>query len=87
MNLTFISLTLPRCVPNTKLALPGTGWPERYLCALGKAIWERGVDVEIVLSNPGSIPAGLKPMEAVSDYTNHDVHIYFVSEVKHVSSA
>lgn len=54
----------PVCIPNTKLALPGTGWP-RYLSVLGKAIWERGVDVEIVLSNPASIPAGLSPTEGM----------------------
>jgi len=54
----------PVCLPGTKIALPGCVWPDGYLSALAKAIWERGVDVEIALSNPGSIPAGLSPTEA-----------------------
>jgi len=54
----------PVCIPQTKIPLPGTSWPKNYFAALGRAIWERGVDVEIVLSNPGSIPAGLSPLEA-----------------------
>lgn len=31
---------------------------------LAKVIWKKGVDVEIVVSNPGSIPGGLSPTEA-----------------------
>lgn len=54
----------PVCIPSSKKALPGTGWPHKYLSALGKAIWERGVDVEIALSNPGSIPGDLSALEA-----------------------
>jgi len=54
----------PVCIPGTKTALPGCVWPHEYLSALGKAIWERGVDCEIVLSNPGSIPGDLGPLEA-----------------------
>jgi phosphatidylserine/phosphatidylglycerophosphate/cardiolipin synthase-like enzyme len=54
----------PVCLPSTKIPLPGCVWPKEYLTALGKAIWERGVDVEIVLSNPGSIPGGLSATEA-----------------------
>jgi len=53
----------PVCIPGTKIALPGTCWPKEYFSALGRAIYERGVDVEIVLSNPGSIPGGLTPIE------------------------
>jgi hypothetical protein len=30
------------------------GWPKEYMKAMGCAMWERGVDIEIVLSNPGS---------------------------------
>lgn len=54
----------PVCVPGTKMALPGCTWPKNYLNAIGRAIWERGVDVEIVLSNPSSIPGNLSPTEA-----------------------
>jgi len=54
----------PVCIPNTKMALPGTGWPKPYLNALARALWLREVDVEIVVSNPGSIPGGLGPLEA-----------------------
>lgn len=55
----------PVCLPvGDKIPLPGTCWPKNYFEALGRAIWERGVDVEIALSNPGSIPAGLSPLEA-----------------------
>jgi len=54
----------PVCIPKTKIPLPGTGWPKAYFSALGAAIWERGVDVEIALSNPGSVPGGLSPLEA-----------------------
>jgi phosphatidylserine/phosphatidylglycerophosphate/cardiolipin synthase-like enzyme len=54
----------PCCFPGLKMALPGCTWPKRYLEALGKAIL-RGVDVEIALSNPGSIPGNLGPTEAL----------------------
>ena len=33
------------------MPLPGTGWPKDYFDALARAIWLRGVDVEIILSN------------------------------------
>jgi len=46
----------PLCVPKTKLTLPGLVWPTKYLNALARVIWTKGVDVEIVLSNPGSVP-------------------------------
>uniref|UniRef100_A0A7S3Q235 PLD phosphodiesterase domain-containing protein n=1 Tax=Chaetoceros debilis TaxID=122233 RepID=A0A7S3Q235_9STRA len=54
----------PVCIPKTKVALPGCTWPKPYLDALARAIWLREVDVEIVVSNPGSIPGGLTPLEA-----------------------
>ena len=31
---------------------------------MARVMWTRGVDIEIVLSNPGSIPGGLKGTEA-----------------------
>lgn len=45
----------PVCVPGTKITLPGCVWPKAYMSALGRAIWEKGVSVEIALSNPGSV--------------------------------
>lgn len=54
----------PVCLPGTKKALPGLVWPKKYLAAIGKAIYERGVDIEMILSNPNSIPGGLKGTEA-----------------------
>jgi hypothetical protein len=54
----------PVCIPGTKITLPGCVWPKEYLNALGRVIWTKGVDVEIVLSNPNSIPGGLTPTEA-----------------------
>lgn len=54
----------PVTVPGTKRALPGLKWPKAYLAAIGEAIYQRGVDVEMVVSNPNSIPGGLKGTEA-----------------------
>lgn len=44
--------------------MPGCTWPKPYLNALAEAIWVRDVKVDIVVSNPGSIPGGLTPLEA-----------------------
>jgi len=52
----------PVCVPHTKLAAPGTGWPTNNLNALAYVMWTKGVDVEIVLSNPVSIPNPPQPI-------------------------
>jgi len=54
----------PVCIPGTKIPLPGLKWPKPYLNALARVIWQKGVDVEIILSNPGSIPNDLSPTEA-----------------------
>jgi hypothetical protein len=54
----------PVCLPKTKMALPGLSWPKEYLNALARVIWLKSVDVEIVLSNPNSIPGGCSPTEA-----------------------
>ncbi|GKY95119.1 hypothetical protein MPSEU_000475800 [Mayamaea pseudoterrestris] len=54
----------PVCIPNTKLPLIGCVWPKKTLTLLGMAMYERDVDVYIALSNPGSIPGGLKVFEA-----------------------
>jgi len=55
-------ITLPG-VPGP-VPVPGCTWPAPYLEAFGRAIWERGVDIEIAVSNPGSIPGGLSPTQA-----------------------
>ena len=39
--------------------IPGGIWPENHLGSIGTVIYERGVDVQIVLSNLNSIPANL----------------------------
>eukprot|EP00578_Thalassiosira_sp_NH16_P001253 CAMPEP_0181131218 /NCGR_PEP_ID=MMETSP1071-20121207/30305_1 /TAXON_ID=35127 /ORGANISM="Thalassiosira sp., Strain NH16" /LENGTH=715 /DNA_ID=CAMNT_0023217391 /DNA_START=318 /DNA_END=2465 /DNA_ORIENTATION=- len=49
----------PLMIPGTNKAIPGLTWPKEYLAAIGKAIYERGVDIEIVLSNSGSTPGEL----------------------------
>ena len=41
----------------------GLVWPVAYMNAMAKAMWTKGVDVEIVLSNPGSIPDGMAVTE------------------------
>mmetsp|Transcript_23677 Transcript_23677/g.65728 ORF Transcript_23677/g.65728 Transcript_23677/m.65728 type:complete len:591 (+) Transcript_23677:112-1884(+) len=55
----------PFCIPGTKLAVPGMRWPKEYLNAIATALWTREVDIEIVLSNPGSIPNNLPMTEAI----------------------
>jgi hypothetical protein len=53
----------PVCIPGTSIALPGCVWPKEYLTVLAQAIW-KGVVVDIVLSNPLSIPGGLSFTDA-----------------------
>lgn len=74
----------PVCIPSTKIALPGTCWPKGYFSALGRAIYERGVDVEIVLSNPASIPADLKPTEGAygNGWDCNDVSSELIKQIK-----
>uniref|UniRef100_A0A7S1FXU7 PLD phosphodiesterase domain-containing protein n=1 Tax=Corethron hystrix TaxID=216773 RepID=A0A7S1FXU7_9STRA len=68
----------------TKIPLPGLEWPKPYMDALGRAIWERGVDVEIVLSHPNSIPDGLGPTEANygNGWTCEDVASYIINRIR-----
>lgn len=66
-------LTIP-FVPGPK-AIPSGVWPVEYLTAIGLAIWERGVDVEIMVSNPAATPGGLNPLTACygNGWTTSDV--------------
>jgi hypothetical protein len=43
----------PVKLPGTNSALPGMHWPTEYINAIATVVWERNVDVEIVLCNPG----------------------------------
>jgi len=54
----------PICVPKTKMTVPGMEWPNSYMNAMARAMWTKGVDVEIVLSNPMSVPDNLPFTEA-----------------------
>jgi len=55
-------ITLPNVIG--PVTVPGCSWPTEFLNALGRAIWERNLIVDIVLSNPRSVPGGLKVTEA-----------------------
>lgn len=54
----------PMCVPHTKMTVPGLVWPMEYMNALARVLWTKGVDIEIVLSNPASRPDHLPLAEA-----------------------
>jgi phosphatidylserine/phosphatidylglycerophosphate/cardiolipin synthase-like enzyme len=58
----------PWTVPRTKIKMPLSTWPHEYLAALGRAIWERQVVVDIILSNPESTPGGLWPLSLGNRY-------------------
>lgn len=51
-------------MPTGPMPYPGCRWPTEYFSALGQAMCERGVTVQIALSNPFSIPADLSLTEA-----------------------
>ena len=42
----------PYTIPSTKIVLPGLSWPKAFLVAIGNALYSRGVDIEMVLTNP-----------------------------------
>jgi len=75
----------PVCLPNTKIPLPGLVWPKTYMNALARAIWVRGVDVEIVVSHPNSMPGGLGPADANygNGWTCVDVAAYIIKRIVH----
>jgi hypothetical protein len=79
----------PPALPGTKMALPGLTWPRVYLKALARVIWERNVLVEIVLSNPGSIPGDLSPTEANygNGWTCVDVAAEIIKTIKELYPA
>jgi len=65
-------------------AIPSGVWPGSYLRELASAIYERGVDVEIGLSNPNSIPSNLGMTEANygNGWTCEDVASEIVKAIK-----
>ena len=77
----------PVCIPGSKIPLPGCVWPHETLAVLGRAIWERGVDVEIALSNPGSVPGGLGANEACygNGWSCVDVAAEIIKTIKKIS--
>uniref|UniRef100_A0A7S1BU82 PLD phosphodiesterase domain-containing protein n=1 Tax=Corethron hystrix TaxID=216773 RepID=A0A7S1BU82_9STRA len=75
----------PVLVPGTKIPLPGLKWPRPYIDALARAIWERDVDVEIVLSHPNSRPGGLGVMAGANygnGWTCEDVASYILNRIQ-----
>merc|ERR1712070_648999 len=58
----------PPAVPNpingSIMGIPGSRWPHEYLRPLAEAIYDRGVDVEVVVSQPGSCPGDCNPLAA-----------------------
>ncbi len=74
----------PVCVPKTKMPLPGLTWPKKTFDVLATVIWERGVDVEIILSNAGSIPNDLSLTEACygNGWSCVDVAAEIISRIK-----
>merc|ERR1711862_20275 len=74
----------PFCFPGTKRAMPGCTWPENYLSALARVIWKKSVDVELVLSNPRSIPNDLSPTEAIygNGWSCNDVASEIIKRIK-----
>jgi len=64
--------------------IPGAAWPKDYLREIGRAIYERGVNVDIVVSNPYSVPARLSALEANygNGWTCEDVMAEIVNSIK-----
>lgn len=74
----------PMCIPTTHIALPGLSWPKPYLNALARALWTRDVDIEIILSNPNSIPNNMSPFEGSYGYgwSCNDVASEIIKRIK-----
>lgn len=60
----------PLCLPGIPgpTSIPGGVWPKEYLKALALGIYDRDLDVEVVLSNANSVPGKLSP--ATANYGN-----------------
>lgn len=54
----------PLLIPNTKMTIPGGSWPHQYMNAMARAMWTKGVDIEIVLSNANCTPDSQRPLES-----------------------
>jgi len=74
----------PIAFPGTKIPLPGLVWPKNYLTAIGHAIFRRGVNVSIILSNPQSRPSNLVATDGAygNGYTCTDVAIEIVKCIR-----
>mmetsp|Transcript_15715 Transcript_15715/g.21014 ORF Transcript_15715/g.21014 Transcript_15715/m.21014 type:complete len:405 (+) Transcript_15715:6-1220(+) len=74
----------PICIPQTKLTVPGYKWPTKYMNAIARALWTKAVNVNILLSNPHSIPGGLTALEANygNGWTCVDVAAEIIKRVK-----
>ena len=46
-------------LPLRPRGIPGSIWPENHLHSISTVIYERGIDVQIILSNLNLIPANL----------------------------
>jgi len=74
----------PVCWPGTKIALPGMSWPKKYLKALARVIWVKDVCVEIVLSNPHSVPDHQSPLKGAygNGWSCSDVASEIIKQIK-----
>lgn len=75
----------PMQIPGTSRPFPGTRWPKQYLNALARALWKRRVDIEIILSNPDSLPGHLDgPGEFVygNGWAAHDVASEIIKAIR-----
>lgn len=70
--------------PDGLSPIPGGVWPKEYLREIARAIYERGVDVHIVVSNPNSLPSNLNMFQANygNGWTCEDVEAEIIRAMK-----
>lgn len=68
-------VAIPNPLGGPPTPAPGLGWPHLYLTEYARAIYERGVEVHILLSYPGSVPSDLSMKDGMygNGWTLHDV--------------